>query len=164
MLAKGLVLQPCIRKSWDENVRHQRSAEGEESQAEQANEACNSSTEASKASEEGREPSYGSEEKRDENKDPSESPHVVEVIGRSMPPQAAAQAIRDILSTAIPSLAKGRRRASSATVLVVTSAEVEVGPLGNVASASDAGSVGTQEVDLVERRGRGHARKNDEPE
>lgn len=104
------------------------------------------------------------EEEGDEEEDPAKAPKVEVGLGGGVVAVGAFKSAGDVGGVAIPGLAKGRRRTSDAAVIVVLTAEEEVGPLGDVASAGNARGVGAQEVDEVERNAVGQAGENDEPE
>ena len=135
-----------------------------EEEGDGAGETADGRTETSAAGQEGSEEGQGHEEEGHEDEDPGEPPHVVVVEARGVAAVAPDEAVRGVVGAAVPGLAKGGSRTGRAAVIVVAAAEVEVGPLGDVAGAGDAGGVGAQEVDVVQRGAVGDARENDEPQ
>lgn len=116
------------------------------------------------AGKESREPGEGLEEQGYENEHPAEAPHVVVVVRGGVVGMAADEVAGGVSRIASPGFAKGRASASLAAILIVATAEEEVGPLGYVAGAGDAGRVSAQEVDLVNGCVVGDAGQDDEPE
>lgn len=145
-------------------ARHERRSERVEEEGDGAGETADGGTETSAAGQEGSEEGQGHEEEGHEDEDPGEPPHVVVVEARGVAAVAPDEAVRCIVRAAVPGLTEGRSRTGRAAVIVVAAAEVEVGPLGDVAGASDAGGVGAQEVDVVQGSGVGNAREDDEPQ
>jgi hypothetical protein len=72
--------------------------------------------------------------------------------------------MRRVAGMRAPGLAKGGRGASFSAVPVTFAAEIEVGPLGNVAGTRNATGIGAQEIRLLEGRRVRDAGKDDEEE
>lgn len=145
-----------------ENVRHEGCGEGQEEHGNHGDEGGNGSAQTATAGKEAGEEGEDLEEQGDEEEDPAEAPQVVHLLGGAV--VGAADVARHAVGIAVPGGAEGRRGVGAAAVLVALAAHVEVGPLGDIAGAVDARGVGAQEVGVVERRGRGHAREDDEEE
>lgn len=143
--------------------RHERGAERVEEKSGGGSNTAKSSSQASAAGQKRGKPGHRGEEEGDQDEHPAEAPHIVVILARGIAAMAADETVRSTIGAAIPGLAKGRSRPRRAAVVVVLAAEVEVRPLGDIARSGDAGSVGAQEVDLVERRDVADARENNEP-
>jgi hypothetical protein len=146
------------------NLRHESDGQSEEEEGDGRDEGGNGSAQTAAAGEEAGKEGQGLEEEGDDEEDPAEAPHVVVVEGRGVAAVGTVERRRDVGGASIPSLAKRRCGARAAAVVVVPTAEVEVGPLGLGAGASDARRVGPEEVGLVEGRNVGDAGQNDEPQ
>lgn len=124
----------------------------------------NGSAQTATTSQERGKESQRSEEQGHKDEDPAKAPHVVVILARGITTMATDERVRGVLGVAVPGFAKGRRGTSRAAVLIVAAAEVEIGPLGDVAGAGDAGGVGAEKVDLVERGDVADAGEDDEPQ
>lgn len=103
-------------------------------------------------------------EEGDEDKHPSETPEQ-KVLGRgAVTITAADQRVRCTGGVRAPGATDGGSRTSTAAILVSSTADVEKGPLGDVAGAGNVACVGAEEVGLVEGRGVVKARENNKPE
>lgn len=147
-----------------ENIRHERHGNRREEQSNQRGESRDGRAQTSTTGQETGEEGENLEEEGDKDEDPAESPHVEELGRRGVVAVATDELVRSVAGIRAPSTTKGGRGTSLAAVPVTFAAKVEVGPLSNVASASDTACVGAQEVGLLERRRVGDARQDNEEE
>lgn len=149
---------------WDRYARRQGHGDGKAQQGEARDKVRNGGAQAAAAGEEAGEEGERLEEEGEEQEDPAEAPQVVEA-GRGGAAAEAADELRGrVGGAAVPGEAEGGRGAGAAAVAVVRAADVEVGPLGDVAGAADAAGRGLQEVGPVEGRRVGDAGEDDEEE
>lgn len=144
-------------------LRHERCSGGEEDERDEGEQAGDGGAQTSAAGEESAEEGEHLEEEGNQEEDPAEAPHVVVVCAGGAAAVAADDVGGRIARITIPSLAECWRWTGLATVLVAFTTEIEVCPLGDVASAADAGSVGPEEVRLVEGCCVGEAGEDNEP-
>lgn len=162
--ALGKLVEIQSVSSRGRDSRHERCAESVEEEGGKGSSTANGSSQASATSQKRGKEGQGGEEQSNQDEHPAKAPHVEVVHARGVASMAADEGVRGIVSVAIPGLAKGGSGPRRTAVVVVFAAEVEVGPLGDVARAGDVGCVGTQEVNLIQRRDVANARENDEPE
>ena len=136
--------------AWESYVRHERNSDAGEEQRDQGDKSRDGSAKSSTAGQKAREEGGNGKEQGNQEEDPSEPPQVVVLFRSGIIARVSHELAGRTTGIRAPGLAKGGRWTSLAAVLVVGSAEVEVGPLGDVAGAGDALGLGLEEVGLVE--------------
>lgn len=146
----------------DKGGGHKRGGDSVEEETEAGEKGRDGSTETAKTGEPATEPGKDGKGKGDEVGDPAEAPHVVVVHGGGAVAEVANDVGRDAAGTSGPSPADRRCRPGTTAVDIAGAADVEVGPLGGVAGALDALSLGFEEEGVVEGDGVDNAGEEDE--
>lgn len=147
------------------NKRHQRNGHTPKKQRHARHQPRDGAAQTPAAREEAREEGRRLKEERDQVHDGAEAPEVPVRRARGAAAVGADERRRGTDRVgAGPGGAKGEGRRRGAAVEVVSAADAEVGPLGEVARAGDARGVGGEEEGRGEGGGVGYAGEDDEPE